>query len=100
MGRTTELNSKANRELLKLFKDKNITHCELCGRDNWLSFAHKHKRDWYKGKDEALLYSFDQVLLLCIPCHDSIEYNRQKTDEVFSQLRGNEAGVIRKYSAW
>ena len=60
-----------------------------CWINNGLSFAHRHKRIWYK-RQPALLEDFNQTLLLCLRCHENIEYNREITKEVFSKLRGEE----------
>jgi len=87
MGKQTLLNQKSNRILKQIFLEKEILQCELCGSNFHLTFAHRHKRDWYKGKQEDLLYSFDQVLLLCLKCHMAIEYDKQKTADVFERLR-------------
>ena len=87
MGKTTNLNKKANLILKQLFIDLEIEWCELCGSTFFLTFAHKHKRDWYKGKPEELLYDINQVLLLCIKCHQEIEYSKEKTADAFEKLR-------------
>jgi hypothetical protein len=34
-----------------------------------------------------LLYDFNQVLLLCLRCHEKIEYNRDATEWLFIKLR-------------
>lgn len=91
MSKQTKLNQKANKKLKEMFISKEITWCELCGNNNFLTFAHRHKRDWYKGKSENLLYSYNQVLLLCIHCHQDIEYDKTKTINVFLNLRGIES---------
>lgn len=88
IGKIGKRNIKANKILKELFYEKDITRCEKCGTDFALSFAHLHKRDWYKPKDKQhLLYAFEQVLLLCINCHEEIEVNKEKTEELFNQLR-------------
>lgn len=86
MVNRTRINQKTNKQLKQLFLDKGITNCERCGNDNFLSFAHKHKRRWYYDKPE-LLADFNQVLLLCIPCHQQIEYNKELTKKWFNELR-------------
>jgi hypothetical protein len=91
-----EVWNEVRKELKKEFEEKGITSCELglvgCKRDNFLSFAHRHKRAWYYDKDERrLLGSFEQVLLLCIyPCHDTLEKDSKLTEEIFIKLRGEE----------
>jgi hypothetical protein len=73
----------------RMFTEKCITRCELCNTDSWLSFAHRNKRNWYKGKDKDLINSFDQILLLCVPkCHLKLEQDAKLTEETFKRLRG------------
>lgn len=83
---------KERRKLKVEFEEKGITTCELrfngCWRDNALSFAHRHKRDWYKTRGkEHLLGDFREVILACIPCHNKIEDDMGLTESVFNTLR-------------
>jgi len=84
-GRTQEWN-KARAKLKKEYEEKGITQCELrfngCWMDNTLSFAHRYKRN-----DPRCEHTFNGTLLVCIPCHNVIEYNRELTEEVFERLR-------------
>lgn len=89
MGKITEINKKANRQLKKMFEEKGITWCEMCGAHWGLSFAHRHKRLWYRPQLH-LLSDFNQVLLLCIQCHNKIEYDKELTKDVFIKFRGEE----------
>ena len=77
-------------KLKKIYLKKGITSCELkfegCWRDNGLSFAHRHKRIFYKSHPE-LLEDFNQTILACVWCHQKIEYNRKLTEEKFNKLR-------------
>lgn len=86
--RRTKESQRANRKLKKLFLDKGITYCENCGSTFALSFAHRMKRREYYSQPEKL-YDFNEVLLLCIPCHEQIEYDREKTKQLFARLRWN-----------
>lgn len=83
----TEYWQKCLKILKKEFESRGITRCEVCGKDNFLSFAHLHKRRWYYGQEE-LLKDFNQVLLLCVPDHQLLEYNEELTKETFQRLRG------------
>ena len=80
-------------DLKELFEDKGIMSCEYprphkCS--SWcLNFAHRHKRNWYKGQ-ESLLTDFRQVALLCQKSHTMIEFDRNLTEEIFMELRGEE----------
>lgn len=82
----TLLNQRVNKELKKLFEEKGIDRCEMCGSDYLLTFAHRHKRRWYYGQ-ENLLSDFNQVLLLCLKCHNRIEYNKELTEQIFNRKR-------------
>lgn len=84
---------KEEREILKKeFQKKGITSCELrfknCWKTNALGFSHKHKRNWYLGKNnKELLWEFNQVILACNSCHFIIEYDKELTKKVFKKLR-------------
>jgi len=95
IGKQGKINQRANKILARLWFDKEIDYCEQYLPHNCVSFmgltnAHRHKRDWYKGKSEELLYSYNQVARLCINGHDLIEYDKELTSEVFIKLRGEE----------
>ena len=77
------------KKVKKEFKEKGITRCEMCNTELWLSFAHRRKRDWYKGKGK-LINDFNQILLLCISCHMEIEKDSELTKKTFLKLRGEE----------
>lgn len=89
VGKVGKANSRAIYHLKKLFTSKGITTCEYCGADNYLTYAHRHKRVWYRSCLEKL-YDFLQVLLLCQTCHNMIEYNAERTEHLFLSLRGPE----------
>lgn len=95
MGKTTNLNTKANQKLARLWVDEEIDYCELplphnCTGWMGLTNAHRHKRIWYKDKPEHLLWSFNQVARICLPGHMMIEHDKEKTADVFYKLRGEE----------
>ena len=81
---------KARKKLKVIYENKGITTCEIrlkgCWINNGLSFAHRHKRNWYNLKPE-LLGSFDETLLSCISCHQKIENDKELTEKLFKQLR-------------
>ena len=88
LGKQGKINQEANRKLKILFESKGIRFCELCGSDNFLSYAHRHKRIFYY-KTPELLWDFNQVLLLCtLPCHQLLEKDKKLTEETFNRLRG------------
>jgi hypothetical protein len=86
--------------LKPIYEAKGIVTCEMewphdCWHDNGLSFAHRHKRGWYRTQPEKLA-EFDQTLLLCAPAHDWIEYGdkentgRELTEKIFKEKRADE----------
>ena len=81
-----------DRKELKIdYERRGIVFCELklngCFGDNYLGFAHRHKRSWYY-KHPELLKDFNQTLLACAPCHDKIEDDKELTEKMFKKLRG------------
>ena len=86
LGKRGRMNQETNRKLAEMFLKKGITHCENCGSTWALTWAHRMKRRYYSTVDE--LTDFDQVALLCVRCHNAIEFSREKTEELFGRLRG------------
>ena len=99
----TTKNKTANEQLDELYAIKKVDYCELflsshCLRVEKISYdkklkltyAHRHKRSWYKGKPETLLCSFSQTVRACLNCHALIENDRKLTDKMFLKLRGLE----------
>lgn len=66
-GKKTREWNKIRAELKKRFLSVGITRCEMCGKDNMLSFAHRKKRR-FCDEDELHVCA-----LLCNPCHDKLE---------------------------
>lgn len=87
------MSDKVVEKLKKIYEEKGITTCELrlsdCWEDNGLSFAHRHKRIWYKGQEHKLS-EFNQTILCCLQCHQKIEYKRSFSEMKFNELRGKE----------
>jgi hypothetical protein len=73
------------------FEERGMTRCEFrlkgCLIDNFLGFAHRHKREWYYNQPE-LLGDFKQVAVACQNCHDLIEIDKALTEQLFLKLRG------------
>lgn len=98
----TEKNIDANKELDKIYSEKGIDYCELpfkhdCikkekysnGQLLRLTYAHRHKRIWYKKEGrQHLLYSFNETLKACLNGHMIIENDRKLTNKLFIKLRG------------
>lgn len=90
IGKVVRRNLNANKILKKKYLETGITRCEYpcCNTNQFLTFAHKNKREWYrKPERQHLLASMDETLLLCQKHHDEIEVSREKTEELFNRLR-------------
>jgi len=84
LGKRGKAWKKAKVRLKKEFEEKDIIFCEVCGSSWGLSFHHRHKR---KENDP---HTFENVLLLCPPCHDRAEdgtKGKELTKEWFRKLR-------------
>ncbi len=102
----TERNLSANEKLDKIYKEKGLFNiCEVKVTNNCLkkskvssvgtklgmTYAHRHKRDWYKPKDKRpLLHAFTETLRCCLPCHMKIETDRKLTFKLFTEIRGTQ----------
>jgi hypothetical protein len=86
-GKIGRINLAANKILKDKYRKEGIIECEMCGSDWGLTFAHRRKRWYYKDKPE-LLSDMNETRLLCLTCHQKIEYNKKLTEEVFKGLRG------------
>lgn len=86
MGPISKRNIDASKKIAKMFRDKDIRYCEVCGTNQFLTNSHRHKRIWYRNTPE-LLYDYNQVLRLCLSCHDKIEYNKDACEWLFIKLR-------------
>lgn len=107
----TEKNKDANKKLDDIYKEKGIFDiCEVkvapdclkvarvssVGTELKMTYAHRHKRDWYKVSGRgSLLHSYSETLRCCLPCHMIIEQDRKLTNKLFTKLRaGNKDGKI------
>jgi hypothetical protein len=92
IGKYGKINIKANRKLKILYSKLDLPPCEIKRSRCWnecQGFVHRHKRGWYKGKEE-LLSSLNQTLKGCNQCHSEIEYDKKETERLFLKLRGLE----------
>jgi 5-methylcytosine-specific restriction endonuclease McrA len=85
MGKRTEWNKEANKILKDKFEGAGITFCEVCGSTNFLTYAHKLKRRHMNSVEE--LSDINNVLLLCVTCHQKQEFDKDFSDKLFSKLR-------------
>ena len=63
---------------------------ENCHGGMFLTVAHRHKRSWYYKCPEKLT-DIKQIAIFCVYCHDYLEHRREKHEEVFMRLRGEES---------
>ena len=79
-GKKTDSWKEVLAELKVRFERAGITSCELrldgCWRNNALSFAHSKKR---RKIEEGEL---TETCLLCVPCHQKIEFRKDMTEIV------------------
>lgn len=96
IGKIGKRNIAANQELKAMFAREFVDSCEVrladCMGDFGLSFAHRHKRIWYRKKPN-LLSDWHQVVLACAHCHQFMEADKELTKYVFDDLRGVEPNV-------
>lgn len=65
----------ARKKLIIIYRDHGITRCERCGSDWALGFHHLDKRSSGKAKN-----TFKDTRLLCVNCHQLVEYNKEEND--------------------
>lgn len=84
IGKRGRANITANRKCKAELLSKGITRCGVCGTDNYLTIAHIRKR---REMTPDELSEWGNYLLLCQRCHEHIEYDKDKTIELFRRLR-------------
>lgn len=93
VGKVGRANVAARQQIAVVSEAMNLKVCEInlegCTRTWPLAPAHRHKRSWYKG-DADLLSRPDQFVAACTGCHDQIEHDAGRTEEIFLKLRGPE----------
>jgi hypothetical protein len=98
IGKRGRANRLSRSEIAVIAEAEGLEYCELQLPPNkypgkCLIYAseplHRHKRDWYRGYAEKLA-DRKQWLAGCRRCHDIIEEDKELTEEVFMQLRGEE----------
>ena len=86
VGKIGRRNISANRKIAKMFQERGIVRCEICGSTFGLSFHHKHHRYHYYGCPQ-MLSDFGQVILLCAKHHNQYQPDSTETLELFKRLR-------------
>lgn len=69
--------TRARNRLKKIYLHKGITRCERCGSDWALGFHHLDKRSSGKAQN-----TFAETRLLCVKCHDLVEYNKEENSKL------------------
>lgn len=93
IGKIGRMNIRANQKLKAIYQEKGIDRCEVrlpgCMEVFALSFAHWHKRIWYKEQKNGseLLASYQETVLACPHCHARMESDKELTEEIFNRLR-------------
>jgi len=87
MNNRTAWNKQSNKILKDKFEGMGVRYCEWCGTSSFLSFAHKFKRRHMNSVEE--LSDINNVLLLCVPCHQKIEFDKELSEMLFKKLRNN-----------
>ena len=81
----TAIWNKVRSQLKKEFSAKGIEFCEMCGRRDYLSFAHRLKRRFITDEVELKM-----VALLCmsnpdgIGCHNELEHSSH--EKMFEEI--------------
>ena len=84
MGKVDKWN-RVRAKLKKRFYAMGITFCEMCGRTDFLSFAHRLKRRFITTDEEL-----EMVALLCMDnpqgkgCHNKLEHSSH--EEMFERI--------------
>jgi hypothetical protein len=86
MAGRTLLNQKARKLIADYCERNNIVNCENCGGNFGMAPAHKENRRFYRTVEE--LADPNNWIALCQKCHIEIESNKDKTEALFSKLRG------------
>jgi len=84
IGKRGRMNIKARKMIADYCQRINLNHCENCGGTFGIAPAHRLNRRHYRTAEE--LADRREWLCLCSRCHNSIESNREKTEEMFAKL--------------
>lgn len=81
----TALWNKTRAQLKIEFEKNGITRCEVCGSGMYLGFAHRYKRRFITTIEELKICA-----LLCVTCHENIEYSghenmKQAVDKIIAE---------------
>ena len=87
----TAINKRANKEIARIVRDKNINFCQihLPGCNGlFLAAAHRHDRRWYYDKPDELLWDESQWMLGCQYCHTKIDHDKELREKIFLREGG------------
>jgi hypothetical protein len=94
----TQINRTQRQKIATICRDKgwttcrfNLPGCMIEAHDP----AHRHERDWFKGKDPNLLSALDQWLPACRHCHEIIDnkMTKQEREELFVKRLNDPANL-------
>lgn len=97
----TKDNKYSRKQIAKICQDNDWRWCvvgpeiknyECLGEAN--APAHRHKKRDYAGLPIQAMYDVNQWLPCCQSCHHIIEYDRELSNRVFNNLRGNDKYVV------
>ena len=93
IGKVGKSNIEARKLIAQKCEELQLNSCEIQLEECLGSFAvapaHRHKRAWYQG-DVELLSDYNQWVGACVNCHNTIEHDKELTEDVFERLRTHE----------
>lgn len=92
MGEKTREWLVAKPKLIKIYKEKGITRCEISGSRFALAFHHIRKRSSQEAE-----HTFDGTRLLNQEWHDFCEYNEEANDLLIKKPRGFDRNYLEKF---
>lgn len=83
------MNKEARKRIAEIAEEKGLTECEIklngCMRTFGIAPAHRMKRINYRSVEE--LSDYNEWVVACQSCHQTIEDSRELTQQVFNNLR-------------
>jgi hypothetical protein len=91
--RTTALNKIARQHIADICERNGWVACRLGFAGCWREAhapAHRHERNWYKGKPPELLWAVAQWVPACTPCHQVLDHKMSKAEReaLFVSMKG------------
>lgn len=94
VGKIGKINIEARKSIASQCEEMGLERCELrfpfCNGTFGLAPAHKHPREWYRGRGE-LLSDWHHWIVACQYCHEILDdrskTSKKESDEIFDTLR-------------